>query len=182
MCAEPTPAKPFIHVEILDFSREPLLLKEATDYYCSLSPERSAWPEEKRRRLAIRTECRWGRVPIGDNIYMLSEFGAGPREPLSDKTNALVKFYAELRPSFPGGSDGYIEPKAFCQVHFDEESCRRLRSRGLVQLEEFVRRAVPECAHAFEEWQNLLLTAKERYRELKAAKLTKAVVAVPRTA
>lgn len=180
MCAALLPTKPFIHVEILDFSREPLLLKETTDYYCSLLPERQAWPEEKRRRLAIRTECRWGRVPIGENVYMLSEFGEGPREPLSGSTQALVKFYAELRPSVPGGDDGYIEPKAFCQVHFDEDNCRRLRSRGLVQLEEFVRRTVPECAKAFEEWQSLLLTAKDRYRELKTAKEAKAMVAAPR--
>jgi len=182
MSAVPLPNKPFIHVEILDFSKEPLLLKETADYYCSLLPDRQAWSEEKRRRLAIRTECRWGRVPIGDQVYMLSEFGDGPREPLSAKTHASVKFYAELRPSTPGGDDGYIEPAPFCQVHFDEENCRRLRSQGLVQLEEFIRRTVPECAKAFEEWQNLLLAAKARYAELKAAKAAKAAVAVPRPA
>lgn len=179
MSAQPQPTKPFIHVEILDFSKEPLLLQETADYYCTLSPERQCWPDEKRQRLAIRTECRWGRVPVGDNIYMFSEFGDGPREPLSDRTMASVKFYAELRPSVAGGDDGYIEHSPFCQIHFDEDSCRRLRSQGLVRLEEFIRRTVPECAKAFEEWQTLLIGAKTRYAELKAAK-AKAPVIAPR--
>ena len=167
------PNKAFIHVEILDFTKDPQLLAETASYYCSLEPERRNWPEEKRRRLAIRTECRWGRVPVGDQVYMLSEYGEGPRAPLSDKTHASVKFYAELRPSSAGADDGYIEPAAFCQIDFDEESCRRLRSQGLVRLEEFIRRTVPECAKAFEEWQTLLLAAKARYAELKAARVTR---------
>ena len=172
-----TSPKPFIHVEILDFAKDPILLKETTDYYCSLNPERSLWPEEKRRRLAIRTECKWARVPVGDNVYMLSELGDGPRTPLSRDCQAQVKFYAELRPSTPGAHDGYLETTAFCQVQFDDEGCRRLRSQGLVQLEEFIRRTVPECAKAFEEWQSVLSTAKARYLELKNAKAGR--VAVP---
>ncbi len=166
----PQPTKSFIHVEILDFSKEPQLLKETADYYCSLVPERKSWPEEKRRRLAIRTECKWGRIPIGEEVFMVSEFGDGPRAPLSGTVTASVKFFAELRPSAPGGDDGYIEHTPFCQVQFDEESCRRLRTQGLVKIEEFIRRTVPECAKAFEEWQTLLLAAKARYQELKAAK------------
>jgi hypothetical protein len=164
----PVATKPFIHVEILDFSKDPTLIRETADYYCSLDPERRSWPEEKRLRLAVRTECKWGRVPVGDQVYMLSEFGEGPREPLSKNKHALVKFYAELRPSAPGANDGYIEPTAFCQVQFDDEGCKSLRAQGLVQLEEFMRRTVPECAKAFEEWQSLLLTAKARYAEIKA--------------
>ncbi len=166
-------AKPFIHVEIIDFSTEPLLLEETAAYYCTLSPERKEWSEEKRRRLAIRTECKWGRVPIGDQVYMVSEFGDGPREPLSTQVTASVKFYAELRPTEKGGSDGYLEPAPFCQVQFDEATCRRLRSQGLVRLEEFIRRTVPECATAFEEWQTVLLAAKARYAALKAVRQTK---------
>lgn len=176
----PDPATPFIHVEILDFSKEPMLLRETTDYYCALSPERAGWSEEKRRRLAIRTECKWGRVPVGDRVYMLSEFGEGPREPLSNDTVVSVKFYAELRPSAPGASDGYLEKAPFCQVQFDEQGCRRLRAQGLVQLEEFIRKTVPECAKAFEEWQALLSAAKARYAELKAAKQAKAQAPAPR--
>jgi hypothetical protein len=160
--------KAFILVEILDFSKEPLLLQETADYYCTLSPERKDWPEEKRRRLAIRTECRWGRIPVGEDVYMVSEFGEGPREPLTPQTMASVKFFAELRPSEKGAKDGYLEPKPFCQVQFDETSCRQLRSQGLVRLEEFIRRTVPECAQAFEEWQAVLLGAKARYAEIKA--------------
>jgi hypothetical protein len=182
MSAVPNAPKPFIHVEVLDFSKEPLLLKETTDYYCTLVPERKDWPEEKRRRLAIRTECRWGRVPVGDNVYMFSEFGEGPREALSNQTQASVKFYAELRPSSPGADDGYMEHTPFCLIHFDEQNCKRLRSQGLVQLEEFIRRAVPECAKAFEEWQALLSTAKARYAELKVAKVAKTTVAASRNA
>jgi hypothetical protein len=162
--------KPFIHVEIIDFSSEPLLLEETAAYYCSLSPERQEWPEAKRRRLSIRTECKWGRVPIGNQVYMVSEFGDGPREPLTRQTTASVKFFAELRPTEKGGSDGYLEAKPFCQVQFDEESCRRLRSQGLVKLEEFIRRKVPECASAFEEWQTVLLEARARYLALKTAR------------
>gem|GEM_PF-5592561 len=169
-------SKPFIHVEIVDFASEPMLLREAADFYCTLKPERKDWSEEKRLRLAIRTECRWGRVPVGDEIFMVSEFGEGPREPLSSKVKASVKFYAELRPTEKGGSDGYIEPAPFCQVEFDAASCRKLRSQGLVRLEEFIRRTVPECAKAFEEWQAVLSTAKERYAAVKAARQAKASV------
>ncbi len=175
MTAYSSSDKPFIHVEILDFSKEPLLLKETSDYYCALDPERSNWSEEKRRRLAIRSECRWGRVPVGQHVYMFSEFGEGPREPLSGVIQASVKFYAELRPSTAGGDDGYMEGKPFCQIHFDESSCRRLRSEGLVKLEEFIRRTVPECAKAFEEWQSVLLAAKARYGELKSVRAPKPV-------
>lgn len=164
------PTKAFVHVEIVDFSKEPLLLQETANYYCSLSPERKDWPEEKKQRLAIRTECKWGRIPVGENVYMVSEFGDGPREPLSATTTASVKFYAELRPSSPGKDDGYIEAKPFCQVQFNEAACRQLRTQGLVKLEEFIRRTVPECAQAFEEWQALLLAAKARYMEIKTAK------------
>ncbi|PTY05245.1 hypothetical protein DB347_17425 [Opitutaceae bacterium EW11] len=177
----PSSPHPFIHVEILDFSKEPLLLKETTDYYCTLVPERASWTAEKRQRLAIRTECKWGRVPVGDRVYMLSEFGDGPREPLSNDTVVSVKFYAELRPSAPGANDGYLEKAPFCQVQFDEQGCRRLRAQGLVQLEEFIRKTVPECAKAFEEWQALLLVAKSRYSELKNAKQSKATAAVQRS-
>ncbi|HEU5081410.1 MAG TPA: hypothetical protein VFT72_19515 [Opitutaceae bacterium] len=167
------PSKAFVHVEIVDFSKEPLLLQETAKYYCSLSPDRRDWPEEKLRRLAIRTECKWGRIPIGEDIYMVSEFGDGPRAPLSATTTASVKFFAELRPSAPGKDDGYIESKPFCQVQFNEQSCRQLRTQGLVKLEEFIRRTVPECAQAFEEWRALLQTAKARYVEIKEAKAAK---------
>ncbi len=165
--------KPFIHVEIIDFASEPMLLREAADFYCTLKPERKDWPEEKRIRLAVRTECRWGRVPIGDEVYMVSEFGEGPREPLSSKVKATVKFYAELRPSEPGGSDGYIEGAPFCQIEFDAANCRKLRSQGLVRLEEFIRRTVPECAKAFAEWQAVLSAAKARYAQVKSARPAK---------
>ena len=171
--------KPFIHVEILDFDKDPVLLKETIDYYCSLDPERSSWTEEKRRRLAIRSECKWARVPVGESVYMLSEFGEGPRAPLSRECRAQVKFYAELRPSAPGANDGYLESAAFCQVQFDDESCRRLRAEGLIQLEEFIRRTVPECAKAFEEWVTVLSTAKARYLEFKSAKAARVHVPTP---
>jgi len=153
-----------------------MLLQEVADYYCSLKPERKDWSDEKRTRLAIRTECRWGRVPIGDDIYMVSEFGEGPREALSSEVKASVKFYAELRPTEIGGSDGYIEPAPFCQVEFDAKSCRKLRTQGLVRLEEFIRRTVPECAKAFEEWQSVLTAARERYAAVKAARQAKTSV------
>lgn len=175
----PKTSNSFIHVEILDFAKDPQLLRETADYYCTLVPERKAWSREKRERLAIRTECKWGRIPVGEDVFMVSEFGEGPRQPLSGSVTASVKFFAELRPSNPGANDGYIEHAPFCQVQFDEESCRRLRSQGLVKLEEFIRRTVPECAKAFEEWQTLLLAAKARYVELKAAKQARVPAGVP---
>jgi hypothetical protein len=61
-------------------------------------------------------------------------------------------------------------------VEFDAASCRKLRSQGLVRLEEFIRRTVPECAKAFEEWQSVLSAAKERYAAVKAARQAKASV------
>jgi hypothetical protein len=169
-------ARPFSHVEVLDFTKEPVLVQEAVDYYCTLSPERGQWTAEQRGRVTIRTECRWGRVPVGNQIFMLSEFGEGPRTPVTKDNVAIVQFFAEVRPSAPGAGDGYIEQASFCRVQFDDESCRKLRAQGLVKLEEFIRKSVPEYAKIFAEWQSIILHARVRYEELKRTKATKAKV------
>jgi hypothetical protein len=174
----PSDPKAFIHVEVLDFSRDALLMRELADYYCTLHPERLSWTAETRARLTIRSECRWGRVPIGNSVFMFSEFGEGPREPLSATTSAHVRFFAEMRPSGPNTADGYVERSPFCQVQFDDEGCRRLRAQGLAHLEAFIRRTVPECARALDEWQALLTHARARYLELKASQLSRAPAAV----
>ena len=166
-------ARPFSHVEILDFTKEPVLVKETVDYYCTLSPERAQWTDDQRSRVTIRTECKWGRVPVGGQVFMLSEFGDGPRAPLSKDKVAIVQFYAEVQPSTPGAGDGYIEQAPFCRVQFDDESCRKLRAKGLVRLEEFIRRSVPEYAKIFAEWQSIIHQARVRYEELKKAKASK---------
>jgi hypothetical protein len=174
-----TPAKntedsrPFSHVEVLDFTKEPVLVQETVDYYCTLSPERAQWTPEQKNRVTIRTECKWGRVPVGSRVFMLSEFGEGPRVPLTKDSVAIVQFFAEVRPSFPGAGDGYIESTPFCRVQFDDESCRKLRAQGLVKLEEFIRRSVPEYAKIFAEWQSIIQQARVRYEELKKTKAAK---------
>jgi hypothetical protein len=167
-------ARPFSHVEVLDFTKEPVLVQEAVDYYCTLNPERARWTAEQRSRVTIRTECKWGRVPIGNQVFMLSEFGEGPRTPLTKDNVAIVQFFAEVRPSAAGAGDGYLEQTPFCRIQFDEESCRKLRAQGLVKLEEFIRKSVPAYAKIFAEWQSIILQARVRYEELKKVKATKA--------
>lgn len=150
--------KSLIDVEVLDFG--PLYV-QAVEHYLSLRSDRAAWPKEKRDRLVIRTECRWGRVSFDpDATYVMSEKGEGPRQPLSATTKAYVSLYAEMHPH--GGDPGFFETTPFCKVPIDLNLATTLRSVGIVALEEFIRAKIPEMEAAYQEWRSTLQAARSR--------------------
>lgn len=159
----PTPSsapreKSLIDVDVVDFGP---LYEQAVEHYLSLKPERKAWPKEKRSRLVIRTECRWGRINLENHsIYLLNEKGEGTREPLSATTKAYVALYAEMRPV--DGDPGFFEASPFCKVPIDLNLAQTLRSVGIVALEDFIRTKIPEMEAAYQEWRSTLLEARAR--------------------
>jgi hypothetical protein len=156
--APETREKSLIDVEILDFGP---LYRQAVEHYVSLDPERAAWPREKRERLVIRTECRWGRVNLDhDTTFVLSEKGEGPREPLSATTKAYVALYAEMKPR--DGDPGFFETAPFCKVPIDLNLAKTLRAVGIVALDEFIRAKIPEMEAAYHEWRSTLQSARAR--------------------
>jgi hypothetical protein len=167
---QPTPReKSLIDVEVVDFGP---LYQQAVDHYLSLRPERRVWPQEKRDRLVIRTECRWGRINLeNESTYLLSERGEGPREPLSGTTKAFVSLYAEMRPA--DGDSGFFEQTPFCKVPIDVDLARTLRSVGIVALEDFIRTKIPEMEAAYQEWRSALLEARSRIRAARARRAEK---------
>jgi hypothetical protein len=167
---QPTPReKSLIDVEVVDFGP---LYQQAVDHYLSLRPERRAWPQEKRDRLVIRTECRWGRINLeNESTYLLSESGEGPRQPLSGTTKAFVSLYAEMRPA--EGDSGFFEQTPFCKVPIDVDLARTLRSVGIVALEDFIRTKIPEMEAAYQEWRSALFEARSRILAARARRAEK---------
>lgn len=156
--------KSLVDVEVLDFGP---LYQQAVEHYVSLDPQRANWSKEKRARLIIRTECRWGRINLeNEALYMLSEKGEGPRQPLSKTTRAFVSLYAEMRPH--GGDSGFFEAAPFCKVPIDLQLATTLRSIGIVALEEFIRTKIPEMEAAYHEWRATLLEARARITAARA--------------
>ncbi|HVU35280.1 MAG TPA: hypothetical protein VHE61_17725 [Opitutaceae bacterium] len=154
----PTREKSLVDVEVLDFGP---LYQQAVEHYLSLAPERAAWPAEKRNRLVIRTECRWGRINLeNEAVYLLNEKGEGPRQPLSATTQAFVALYAEMKPA--AGDEGFFEESPFCKVPIDLDLARTLRAVGLVALEDFIRAKIPEMEAAYREWRSILLETRAR--------------------
>jgi hypothetical protein len=162
--------KSLIDVEVIDFGP---LYQQAVEHYLSLDPERKNWSAEKRARLVIRTECRWGRINLeNDAIYLLSERGEGPREPLSAKTKAYVALYAEMRPA--AGDPGFFDSAPFCKVPIDVDLAKTLRSVGIVALEDFIRTKIPEMEAAYQEWRTTLIEARARILSARARRAEKA--------
>lgn len=150
-----------IDIEVLDLGP---LYEQAVEHYVSLKPERATWSREKRARLRIRTECRWGRVQLDEQtLYVINEKGEGPREPLGGSVRAFVALYAEL-PSVPGDA-GFFEAEPFCKVPIDRTAAKTFRSLGIVALEDFVRSKIPEMEAAYEAWLAVLRSARERSRQ-----------------
>jgi hypothetical protein len=165
--------KSLIDVEVIDFGP---LYQQAVDHYISLRPERRSWSPEKRARLVIRTECRWGRINLeNDSTYLLSESGEGPRLPLSGTIRAFVSLYAEMAPA--DGEPGFFEQTPFCKVPIDLELARTLQSVGIVALEEFIRTKIPEMEAAYQEWRSTLLEARARILAARARRADKAPTA-----
>jgi hypothetical protein len=154
-----TPREPsLIDIEILDLGP---LYEQAVEHYISLEPSRREWSAEKKGRLVIRTECRWGRVQIDpEKFFILNEKGGGPREPLSAEVKAYVSLYAEM-PPVPG-DPGFFESQPFCCVPIDSEAAATFKALGIVALEDFIRARIPELEAAYSEWLRILRTAKAR--------------------
>lgn len=167
-----------IDVEVIDFGP---LYEQAVEHYISLRPERREWSKEKRARLVIRTECRWGRISLeNEATYLLSESGEGPRHPLSATTRAFVSLFAEMKPA--EGEAGFFEQTPFCKVPIDLELARTLKSVGLVALEDFIRTKIPEMEAAFHEWRSALSEARARILAARARRAEKVPVAIEATA
>lgn len=150
--------KSLVDVEVLDFGP---LYEQAVEHYVSLQPDHATWSREKRARLIIRTECRWGRVNVeNDSVYVLSEKGEGPRHPLSETTKAYVALYAEMKAA--GDDPGFFESTPFCKVPIDLRLATSLRSIGIVALEDFIRAKIPEMEAAYHEWRATLQDARAR--------------------
>lgn len=157
---DPTRPPSLIDVEVLDLGP---LYEEAVSHYLSLDANRGAWSEERKRRLRIRTECRWGRVQLEeDKTFLLNERGDGPRAELSGEVKAYVALYAEMI-SAPG-DPGFFEKDPFCKVAIDKKSALAFRTLGIVTLEAFIRSKVPEMEAAYDAWLCLLRDARQRVR------------------
>lgn len=160
MNPDDTPAREpsLIDIEVLDLGP---LYEQAVDYFISLDSSRRSWPEERRRRLIIRTECRWGRVLFEPaELYVVSEKGEGPRAPLGKNVRAYIALYAELAPT--AGDAGFFESTPFCKVPIDDHAARAFRALGIVALEDFIRVKIPEMEAAYAEWLAVLRAAQER--------------------
>jgi hypothetical protein len=166
--------KSLIDVEVLDFGP---LYEQAVEHYLSLSPDRALWSPEKRSRLIIRTECRWGRINLDtDAVYVLSEKGEGSHQPLSATNKAYVSLFAEMRASDEDA--GFFEPAPFCKVPIDLNLANTLKSVGIVALEEFIRSKIPEMEAAYHEWRNTLQEARARILAARARRAEIAAIAV----
>lgn len=167
--------KSLIDVEVLDFGP---LYHQAVEYYISQRPERGTWSKEKRDRLIIRTECRWGRINLDrEAVYVLSESGEGPKAPLSASTRAYVSLYAEMPPQ--DGDPGFFDAAPFCKVPIDLKLATTLRSIGIVALEDFIRTKIPEMEAAYEEWRATLLEARAKILAARARRGESAAMPVP---
>ena len=158
----------FVDVEVLDFGP---LYKEAVSHYISLNPDRAAWSPEKRSRLVIRTECRWGRITVEDDaqgtqLFLLNEKGEGPKTPLSATARAYIALFAEMKPV--AGDPGFFESSPFCRVPIDLATAKTLRALGLVKLEDFVLAKAREFEAIYAEWRTIILSARERVRSRRA--------------
>jgi hypothetical protein len=168
---EPHPSREpsLIDIEILDLGP---LYEQAVAHYLTLDPARQQWDEEKRTRLRIRTECRWGRIQFApETCFMVNERGEGPREPLSLSVKAYIALYAEMSPL--GADPGFFESQPFCQVPIDAESAGTFQSLGIVALEDFIRAKIPEMELAYREWVQLLQAARSRILTNRAKQLCK---------
>lgn len=172
MTTPPTPnarEKSLIDIEILDFGP---LYDQAVEHYVSLSPDRAAWSKEKRARLVIRTECKWGRINLeNESLYLLNEKGEGPRQPLSATTKAYVALYAEMRPA--PDEPGFFENVPFCKVSIDVGLASALHGVGIVALEDFIRAKIPEMEAAYHEWRSTLQEARLRILAARAKRAEK---------
>ena len=163
----------FVDVEVLDFGP---LYKEAVSHYLSLSPERTSWSPEKRGRLIIRTECRWGRITVdedqpGAQLFMLNEKGDGPKGPLTETTKAYIALFAEMKPV--AGDPGLFEQFPFCKVPIDLTTAKTLRALGLVKLEDFILAKSREFEAIYVQWRTIILSARERVRSRRAEQVAK---------
>lgn len=130
----PIRAPSLVRVEVLDLTA---LREEAVNHYISLKPERSEWPEDKKKRLIISTTVEWGRVANDKSVFLLNENGGGPTRPLSSTVTANIALFAAMPRH--GNDPGFKESTPFTRVKINDVTARELPSKLSVQLEEFIR-------------------------------------------
>lgn len=161
-----------VDVAVLDVLQTPGLHEELVAAYLKARPEAARWPAGATEHLRFRTECRWGRVDLGeDTVFLLNEKGDGPRESLGPERVCRISIYAEI------GGGGVVpecvEPRPFIDVAFDAEQARRVPVLGYLRLEEFLLRRLEGVERAYLEWRRIL---EEAYAKL-AAKRSPGLVA-----
>jgi hypothetical protein len=149
-----------IDIEVLDLGP---LYEQAVEHYVSLDSSRVAWTQAQRKRLRIRTECRWGRIQFDETgTFLLNERGEGPREALGGTVRAYVALYAEMVPE--GADSGFFESHPFCKVPIDCEAAHSFQALGILALEDFIRAKVPEMEAAYQAWLGILESSRNRAR------------------
>lgn len=158
----PTPAGALLDVAVLDLMNTPGLQEELLPAFLRHRPNAAEWPPAVLQALRFRTECRWGRVDLGEGtVFLLNERGGGTLAPLGPNCLCRVSIYAELPRSAATG-EGFYDNEPFIDVAFDAEQARRIPSLGLLRLEEFLLRRLEGVEQAYLEWRRLLESEMSR--------------------
>ena len=163
----------FTDVEILDFGP---MRDDAVNHFCSLKPERAEWDDEYKKRIVITTECKWGRVEEGGEVFMLSELGQGPRKPLSGRVTCRVALLASMP-----GTDGWMETTPFAKVEINDTHARELPSIGRIKLEQFISTRLPEYEKTYNEYRETFMAFREKAKARRAARMAEREKAAPQT-
>jgi hypothetical protein len=150
-----------LDVAVLDVLSTPGLVEELIPAFVRHRPAAAEWPKDWMQRIVFRTECRWGRVELEPGtVYLLSEMGGGPREPLGDGVVCRISVYAELPAR--GDREGFHDTEPFIDIAFDAEQAKRIPSIGFLRLEEFMLRRLEGVERAYLEWRRILEEATAR--------------------
>lgn len=163
----------FTDVAILDFGP---MRDDAVNHFCSLKPERAEWSDEYKKRIVITTECKWGRVEEGGEVFMLSELGQGPRKPLSSRVTCRVALLASMP-----GPGGWMETTPFAKVEIDDTRARELPSIGSIKLEQFISTRLPEYEKSYNEYRETFIAFREKAKARRAARAAERAQAAPQT-
>jgi hypothetical protein len=170
MKTENTPNTPgaLVDVAVLDVFQTPGLLEELVSAYRARKGQAATFSDQTAQLLRFRTECRWGRVSLGEHtVFMFNELGTGPKQPLSQDNVCRVSIFAELPPG-PHGV-GFYDTEPFIDVAFNADQARSVPTLGLVKLEEFILRRLEGVERAYLEWRRILEQEMNRILARRAA-------------
>lgn len=83
-------------LEKLDVIEISEIRKQALEYFVKVTPEAKDWSQEKLDRIKIQPMHEWGRLKLDSDVYLISQIGEGPNEPLSDTITARIDLYAAM--------------------------------------------------------------------------------------